>query len=183
MFGAGDVLLGISSSGVHSNGFSLVRRVVESEGLSWGGPCPYDPSAPSLAASLLTPTKLYVKSTLPAIRTKKVKALAHITGGGLPENLPRVLPSGIMANIDARSWTPLPVFRWLAQCSRSGEAEMLRTFNCGIGMVLIVAKADVKQIQEVLRASGEESCVLGSLAAWGGKGEQVNVVGTEAWGW
>ena len=127
-------------------------------------------SAPSLAHSLLTPTRLYVARCLPAIRTRKVKALAHITGGGLPENLPRVLPKGIRAAIDGKSWTPPAVFQWLAKCSRSGEAEMLRTFNCGIGMVLVVGAADVAAVQEALRGAGEEPCVLGTCSPRGTAG-------------
>jgi phosphoribosylformylglycinamidine cyclo-ligase len=179
---SGDVLLGLASSGVHSNGFSLVRRVVEAQGLLWSDPAPFAPSE-TLGEALLTPTKLYVNGTLPAIRSKKVKALAHITGGGLPENLPRVLPAHLRATVHAESWTPPPVFAWLARASRAGEAEMLRTFNCGIGMVLVVAAEDVSTVAEMLRAAGEAPCTLGALEPAVSGGEQVNVVGTTAWGW
>ena len=177
------MLIGLGSSGVHSNGFSLVRRVVERSGLSWDAPAPFAAGA-TLADALLTPTKLYVKSCLAATRTRKVKALAHITGGGLPENLPRVLPPGVTARLSAAAWTPPPVFQWLAKKSRAGEAEMLRTFNCGIGMVLICAASEADGVCAMLRANGEAPCVLGKLeAAPPGGGEQVVVDGTAVWGW
>lgn len=136
---AADVLIGIPSSGVHSNGYSLVRKVVEREGVSWDAPAPFAPGT-ALADALLTPTKLYIKSCLPAVRSGKVKALAHITGGGLLENLPRVMPPGLTAEVDGATWSPPPVFQWLANSARSGTTEMLRTFNCGIGMVFVCAK-------------------------------------------
>ena len=190
LIGAGDVLLGLPSSGVHSNGFSLVRRVVEAEGLQWTAPAPFAPSS-SLAAALLTPTVLYVKPCLPAVRSRKVKALAHITGGGLPENLPRVLPEGVRAVLSASSWAPPPAFGWLAKASRAGPAEMLRTFNCGIGMVLVVAPADVAEVMGLLEAATKEAGVtaggprvIGKLEARADASvEQVEVQGVEAWGW
>jgi len=194
LIAANDVLIGLPSSGVHSNGFSLVRRVIEAEGLAWDSPSPFAPNV-KLGDALLTPTTLYVKPCLPAIRSGKVKALAHITGGGLPENLPRVLPDKFKAEIDGSRWSPPPVFGWLARSSRAGEAEMLRTFNCGIGMVIIVAKADEAAVLSLLddawRAAGLEGVgprVIGSLKhRAGGAGaeaeEQVAVTGTDAWGW
>jgi len=183
--GSGDVLLGLGSSGVHSNGFSLVRRVIAREGLEWEAPAPFETAPPgtSLAKALLTPTRLYVKGCLPAARSGKVKALAHITGGGLLENLPRVLPSGIAALLDAASWTPPPVFGWLAKGSRAGSTEMLRTFNCGIGMVVVVAAADCEAVCGLLAAEGEEPKRIGVLQAHAAGEEQVVVRGTECWGW
>ena len=179
----GDVLLGLTSSGVHSNGFSLVRRVVERAGLPWDAPAPFAPTS-SLAEALLTPTKLYVKSCLAAARTGKVKALAHITGGGLPENLPRVLPRGVRCTLDATTWTPAPVFGWLATGSRAGTPELLRTFNCGIGMVLVVAAADADELLTLLGTHGEQAAVIGKLEPHkDGDGPQVLVNATEAWGW
>src|SRR5262245_21562183 len=134
----GGVLIGILSSGVHSNGFSLVRRVVEKSGLKWDAPAPFLPSTP-LGRALLTPTRIYVKSCLAAIKqSKAVKALAHITGGGFPDNIPRVLPDGLGVEIDLARVPVLPVFRWLAAAGSVAEGELLRTFNCGIGMVAVV---------------------------------------------
>ena len=180
---AGDVLIGLPSSGVHSNGYSLVRKVVEREGVAWDAPAPFAPGL-SLADALLTPTKLYIKSCLPPIRAGKVKALSHITGGGLLENLPRVLPSHFGAAIDAASWTPPPVFKWLAGSARSGVTEMLRTFNCGIGMVLIVAKEDATSVLAMLKDGGEPAVTLGSLVPRASAdAEQVVVSGAAVWGW
>ena len=130
---AGDVLIGLPSSGVHSNGYSLVRRLVSEAKLSWDAPAPFDASK-TMAEALLVPTRIYVKPVLKAIReTGGVKALAHITGGGLSENLPRVLPDGIAAHVDLGTWQAPAVFGWLQQAGRLDDAEMLRTFNCGIG--------------------------------------------------
>ncbi|NCT11712.1 MAG: phosphoribosylformylglycinamidine cyclo-ligase, partial [Rhodobacterales bacterium] len=134
---AGDVLLGLASDGVHSNGYSLVRKVVEVAGLAWDAPAPFA-DAP-LGAALLTPTRLYVRAALAAVRAGGVHALAHVTGGGLTENLPRVLPDGLGATIDLGAWTLPPVFRWLAQTGGMAEGELLKTFNSGIGMIAVVA--------------------------------------------
>ena len=137
---AGDVLIGIPSSGVHSNGFSLVRKIVETVGLSWEAPAPFAPEW-KLGEALLTPTRLYVKGALAAIATGGVKGLAHITGGGITDNLPRCLPDGLDAEVDLSSITPLPVFKWLAKAGGVAEAEMLRAFNCGLGMVAVTNEA------------------------------------------
>ena len=166
---AGDALIGIASSGVHSNGFSLVRRLVRDRGLAWDAPAPFDPATP-LAAALLTPTRIYVKSALAAIReTGAVKALAHITGGGLTENLPRVLPEDITAEIDLAAWTPPSVFAWISGSGGVAEAEMLRTFNCGIGLVVVCAAGDADRLCAVLRGHGEEPRIIGTLREGGGK--------------
>jgi len=178
---AGDVLLGIGSSGVHSNGYSLVRKVVERSGLEWDSPAPFAPGF-TLADALLTPTKLYIKSCLPPIRAGKVKALSHITGGGLLENLPRVLPAHLAASLDGASWKPLPVFGWLASISQNGVEEMLRTFNCGVGMVLIVGQADASAVVQMLREAGEEALKLGVMEPRGTSTEQVRVHRGEALG-
>src|SRR5262245_52759891 len=135
---AGDIVLGLASSGIHSNGYSLARKVVERSGLAWSAPAPLD-SRRTLGEALLTPTRLYVKSCLAAFReTGAVKALAHITGGGFPDNIPRVLPDGLGVEIDLARVPVLPVFRWLAAAGSVAEGELLRTFNCGIGMVAVV---------------------------------------------
>src|SRR5271168_3169077 len=134
---AGDVVIGLGSTGVHSNGFSLVRRIASDAGLTWDKPAPFEPSR-SLGEALLTPTRLYVRSCLAAIReTKAVKALAHITGGGFTENIPRVLPAGLAVSLDLDRVPVLPVFKWLATAGKIAELEMLRTFNCGIGMIAV----------------------------------------------
>jgi len=165
---AGDIILGIASSGVHSNGFSLVRRVVAGTGLGWGAPAPFAAES-TLAEALLLPTRIYVKPVLAAIReTGAVKALAHITGGGLPENLPRVLPDGLAARIELGAWTPQPVFSWIARQGGVAEAEMLRTFNCGVGLALICAAAEADGIVACLRSHGEEARPIGRLVPWDG---------------
>lgn len=161
----GDVLLGLASNGVHSNGYSLVRKLVEISGLSWDDDCPWEEG--TLGASLLKPTKLYVKAALSAVRNGGVHGLAHITGGGLTENLPRVLPEGLGAQIDLDTWTLPGVFQWLAETGGMSEAEMLKTFNCGIGMILVVAADQVASVQETLAESGEMAVVLGNVTADG----------------
>ena len=170
--GEGDVLLGLASDGVHSNGYSLVRRIVEASGLSWSDPAPF--AETSLGAALLTPTRLYVTQSLAAVRQGGVHALAHITGGGLTENLPRVLPEGLGVEIDLASWPRVPVFDWLqAQGGVSGE-EMLKTFNCGVGMVLVVSQEHADALSDLLSELGETVYALGKVTP----GEGVSYTGT-----
>ena len=156
---AGDVVLGLASDGVHSNGYSFVRKVVERSGLGWDAACPFAPGA--LGAALLTPTRLYVKPLLAAIRAGGVHALAHITGGGLTENPPRVMPDGLGLAIDLSSWTLPPVFRWLAETAGMAEGELLKTFNCGIGMVVVVAADRADAITALLSGQGETVTRIG----------------------
>lgn len=163
----GNVLIGLLSDGVHSNGYSLVRRVVEASGLDWNANCPWA-DGKSLGAELLTPTRLYVKPALAAIKEGHVTALAHITGGGLTENLPRVLPEGLGAEIDLDSWTPGPVFSWLAETGGIAEAEMLKTFNAGIGMVCVVPADREDAAIQLLREAGETPISIGKVT--GGQG-------------
>jgi len=161
----GDVLLGLSSSGVHSNGYSLVRRIVEKARLGWHDPAPFE-AGKSLGEALLTPTRIYVKSLLAALRAPSgagIKALAHITGGGFIDNIPRVLPEGFGVDLDLAAITPPPVFGWLAKTGGVAEAEMLRTFNCGIGMVIVVEPAQAETIAATLRAEGETVSVVGRI--------------------
>ncbi|MCT8999004.1 phosphoribosylformylglycinamidine cyclo-ligase [Chelativorans intermedius] len=161
----GDVILGIASSGVHSNGFSLVRKIVAASGLGWDDPAPFD-SGRTLAEALLEPTRIYVKPVLSAIRnTHGIKALAHITGGGFPENLPRVLPPAYAAEIDLSAIEVPPVFSWLAAQGGVQAQEMLRTFNCGIGMVAVVAAGQAAQVAAVLQQAGEHVETLGGIVA------------------
>ena len=157
----GDVLLGLASDGVHSNGYSLVRRVVERAGLSWDDTAPF--ADETLGAALLAPTRLYVKPALAAVRAGGVHALAHITGGGLTENLPRVLPEGMGAEIDLDSWNLPPVFGWLAKEGGMDQAEMLKTFNAGIGMVLAVDADRADALRAVLEEAGETVSVMGHV--------------------
>ncbi|MEM9028733.1 MAG: phosphoribosylformylglycinamidine cyclo-ligase [Pseudomonadota bacterium] len=146
----GDVLLGLPSSGVHSNGYSLVRKLVADQGLDWDQPAPWSPDT-TLAATLLAPTRIYVKPLLKAIReTGAIKALAHITGGGLIENIPRVLPDTLAARLDLGASPLPPVFQWLQDRSGLGQDEMLRTFNCGIGMVAVVGPDQSDAVRHVL---------------------------------
>ena len=159
----GDVLLGLASDGVHSNGFSLVRRIVERAGLGWDAPAPFGDGP--LGATLLTPTRLYVRPALAAIRAGGVHALAHITGGGLSENIPRVLPEGLGAQVDLDAWTLPPVFDWLARAGEIDETEMLRTFNAGIGMVLVVAPERAEALREQLCAAGERVTEIGHVTS------------------
>ncbi len=157
----GDVLLGLASDGVHSNGYSLVRKVVELSGLGWDADCPF--SEGTLGEALLAPTRLYVKQSLAAVRAGGVHALAHITGGGLTENLPRVLPDDLGAEIDLNAWDLPPVFRWLAETAGMAESEILKTFNAGVGMVLSVDAARADEIAALLRAEGETVYTLGTV--------------------
>ncbi|WP_417741066.1 phosphoribosylformylglycinamidine cyclo-ligase [Salipiger sp.] len=162
----GDVLLGLASDGVHSNGYSLVRKLVEVSGLGWEADCPW--AEGSLGAALLTPTRLYVKQALAAVRAGGVHALAHITGGGLTENLPRVLPEGMGAEISLDAWELPAVFKWMAETGGIAPAEMLKTFNCGVGMVLAVDASRAEAIAELLRDEGETVYMLGTVTGTAG---------------
>jgi phosphoribosylformylglycinamidine cyclo-ligase len=159
----GDILLGLASSGVHSNGFSLVRRIVEHSGLALDAPAPFA-SGQTLGEALLTPTRIYVKSLLSVIRQiGAIKALAHITGGGFPDNIPRVLPDDCSAEINL-STIPVPaVFSWLAKTGGVARNEMLRTFNCGVGMIVVVAPENADTVLAALNAVGEKAVTLGKL--------------------
>ncbi|WP_170782471.1 phosphoribosylformylglycinamidine cyclo-ligase [Ruegeria lacuscaerulensis] len=157
----GDVLLGLASNGVHSNGYSLVRKLVEISGLGWDAESPF--SDGTLGEALLTPTRLYVKQALQAIRAGGVHALAHITGGGLTENLPRVLPEGLGAQIDLNAWDLPPVFRWMAETGGIAEAEMLKTFNCGIGMIVVCAEDRADDLAALLVEAGETVSRIGTV--------------------
>jgi phosphoribosylformylglycinamidine cyclo-ligase len=158
----GDVLVGIASSGAHSNGYSLIRKLVAQHDLS--APAPFDPSRPLIDA-LLAPTRLYVASLLPLLRAGRIHALAHITGGGLLENIPRVLPTGARAVIDPGQWPLPPLFQWLQELGHMEPAELARTFNCGIGMVLAVPPAEVDAIIADLAAAGEAATAIGDIIA------------------
>ncbi len=168
---AGDVLLGLGSNGVHSNGYSFVRKVVELSGLGWDADCPFGEG--TLGEALLAPTRLYVTQTLKAIRAGGVHALAHITGGGLTENLPRVLPEGMGATIDLTAWELPLVFRWLAETAKMEERELLKTFNSGIGMIVVVAADRADALTELLVAQGETVSRIGTIT----EGEGVSYTG------
>jgi phosphoribosylformylglycinamidine cyclo-ligase len=171
----GDVLIGLPSSGVHSNGYSLVRRLIAEARLGWADEAPFAPGRP-LAGALLAPTRIYVKPVLAAIRaTGAVKALAHITGGGLDENLPRVLPPHAAAHVDLGRWRVPRVFGWLAATGRLDDAELLRTFNCGIGMVLIAAEGSADAVIETLRGMGEDPVAIGTVVP--GSGQRTTAKG------
>jgi phosphoribosylformylglycinamidine cyclo-ligase len=159
---AGDVIVGIASSGLHSNGFSLVRRIIAERKWNLGAEAPFLPGV-SLGEALLEPTRIYVKALLPLIRDRLIHGLAHITGGGLLENIPRVLPTGCRADIDVSLWEFPPLFELLQEGGSIVAEEMARTFNCGIGMVAIVAAADADTVIERLAASGERARVIGRI--------------------
>jgi phosphoribosylformylglycinamidine cyclo-ligase len=158
----GDVLLGLTSSGVHSNGFSLVRKLVELNGWKLDRPARFD-AEHLLGDLLLQPTRIYVKSLLPEIRAGRVRGLAHITGGGLLENIPRVLPEGCHAHVDANSWTLPPLFAWLQAGGAIEPEELARTFNCGIGMVVVVGAEEAEAVTAALTSAGETVDCIGRI--------------------
>ena len=161
---AGDILIGVGSSGPHSNGYSLIRRIVERSGLAWEAPCPFR-DGQTLAQALLEPTRIYIKTVLPHLKAGRVKGLAHITGGGLVENPPRAVAAGLVPRFDWNAWTLPPVFAWLQETGGVAEAEMRRTFNCGLGLVLVVDPHDVAEVLEGLVRADEDAFVVGELAA------------------
>ncbi|WP_044564713.1 phosphoribosylformylglycinamidine cyclo-ligase [Azospirillum sp. B4] len=179
---AGDVVLGLASSGVHSNGYSLVRKLVSVSGLGYEDAAPFAPGQ-TLGQALLTPTRIYVKSTLAAVRAGLVKAMAHITGGGLIENIPRVLPDGLGVTLDATSWTLPPVFRWLAGVGTIADLELARTFNCGIGMAVVVPADKADEAISVLTQGGETVTRIGTVVPVAADAaHRVTVTGTDkAW--
>ncbi len=174
---AGDIIIALPSSGVHSNGFSLVRRVVANAGLSWDAPAPFAPEQ-ALGAALLTPTRIYVRPALAALPAG-IKALAHITGGGLPENLPRVLPGALAAHIDLSALKPQAVFGWLAREGGIDNAEMLRTFNCGVGMSVIAGADEAEAVMAALRDAGETPYIIGKIVPR--EERPIFYTGTVAW--
>jgi phosphoribosylformylglycinamidine cyclo-ligase len=175
----GDVVLGLASSGLHSNGFSLVRRIVEDAGLGYDAKAPFEANR-TLGDALLEPTRLYVKSCLAAVREDHIKALAHITGGGIIENLPRILPDGTAAEIDAAAW-PLPaIMSWLAAEGGIAAGEMARTFNCGIGMIAIVSPGRADDAEAVLTAKGETVYRIGEIVEATTDGPRITLQGAEA---
>jgi phosphoribosylformylglycinamidine cyclo-ligase len=160
---AGDVLLGIGSRGIHSNGYSLVRSIVASSGINLAAKPPYSCAAQTMAEALLSPTRIYVKSLLPILAQGHIKGLSHITGGGLTENLPRVLPAHLSAAIDLSSWHLPNIFNWLREAGTIPEHEMLMTFNCGIGMIAVVAAKDSFMVRDALEKAGEAVHIIGEL--------------------
>jgi phosphoribosylaminoimidazole synthetase len=159
---AGDVLIGLASSGPHSNGYSLVRKIVERSGLAWDAPAPFE-SGKTLAEALLAPTRIYVKSVLPLMRAGLIKGAAHITGGGLIENPPRAIAKGLEPKFDWNAWPLPPVFEWLQQVGAVEDHELRRTFNCGVGYMLITAPQDVEPVLAALLNAGETAFVCGQL--------------------
>jgi phosphoribosylformylglycinamidine cyclo-ligase len=160
---AGDVLIGLASGGAHSNGYSLIRRVVERAGLNWDAPSPFGGGA--LAEALMTPTRLYVRPLVPLLKAGRLKGGAHITGGGLVENPPRAVADGLQPQIDWSAWTMPPLFDWVQREGGVADAELRRTFNCGVGFIVIAAAEDANGVLADLRAAGEDAFVCGELAA------------------
>ena len=172
----GDMILGLASSGCHSNGYSLVRQIVEMSGAAYDAPAPFDPSR-SLAEALLEPTRIYVRSLLSVLKEKEnegIRALAHITGGGFPENIPRVLPDHLGAEIDLHAISVPPVFSWLAHEGGVAAPEMLRTFNCGIGMIVVVSPDEAASVAALLQAAGETVVPLGRIVRRDGEAVVYN---------
>lgn len=173
----GDVLLGLASSGVHSNGFSLVRRIVEMSGIAYQAPAPFA-SDKTLGAALLEPTRLYVKPLLAALKaTDGILGFAHITGGGFPDNIPRIFPDGIAATLHLNQIPVLPVFKWLANTGGVTAVEMLRTFNCGIGMIVVARAERRDDVIEALRAAGETPIEIGEIETHGGDAPRIRYQG------
>ncbi len=160
----GDLIIGLGSSGPHSNGYSLVRRIVERSGLGWDAPAPFA-EGKTLAQALMAPTRIYIKSVLPQIKAGRIKGCAHITGGGLIENPPRAIAEGLEAEFDWNAWPLPPVFAWLQEQGGVADHELRRTFNCGVGLILIVAPEDAPEVLEGLLAAGEDAFVCGQLKA------------------
>ena len=159
----GDLLIGLGSSGPHSNGYSLVRRIVERSGLAWDAPAPFE-EGKTLAQALLAPTRIYVKTVLPHLKLGRVEGLAHITGGGLIENPPRAVAEGLVAKFDWDAWALPPVFAWLQEVGGVSDHELRRTFNCGVGLMLIVDPHDLPEVLEGLVRADEDAFVIGELA-------------------
>jgi phosphoribosylformylglycinamidine cyclo-ligase len=176
----GDIVLGLESSGLHSNGFSLVRRIVDGAGLRYDLPAPFAPGQ-TLGEALLAPTRLYVRGCRAALAAGGVKAFAHITGGGLLENIPRVLPESCAAELDARSWALPPVFRWLAETARIARAELARTFNCGIGMVAVVDPPTLERVEAALTGAGERVRRIGRIVPRAADAPGTQLLHTDAW--
>ena len=160
----GDVLIGLGSSGPHSNGYSLIRKIVERSGLDWTAPAPFAPEK-SLAEALMVPTRIYIRTVLPLLKAGLVKAVAHITGGGLIENPPRVIREGLQARFDWAAWPLPPVFQWLQITGGVSDHEMRRTFNCGIGLMLVVEASQAAPVLAALLNAGEDAFIIGELAA------------------
>lgn len=174
----GDVLLGLASSGVHSNGFSLVRKLVEVSGVAYDDPCPFDPTR-TLGEALLEPTRIYVKSCLKVLEAGYIKALCHITGGGFVENIPRILPDGVSVHVEADSWPLPPVFDWLRRVGNITPQEMAKTFNCGIGMAVIVSADKADEAKKIFEEMGEQVHRIGTV----GQGGKATVVTGNAGSW
>ncbi|MDB5464618.1 MAG: purM [Phenylobacterium sp.] len=159
----GDILVGLGSSGPHSNGYSLVRRIVARAGLAWDAPAPFE-EGKTLAQALLAPTRIYVKTVLPHLKAGRIEGLAHITGGGLIENPPRAIAEGLVARFDWDAWALPPVFAWLQEVGGVSDLELRRTFNCGVGLMLIVDPRDLAEVLEGLVRAEEDAFVIGELA-------------------
>ncbi|KAH0373077.1 phosphoribosylformylglycinamidine cyclo-ligase-like protein, partial [Aureobasidium melanogenum] len=174
----GDILLGLASDGVHSNGFSLVRKVVERQGLSYHDKAPWAPNT-TVGASLLTPTRIYVKPLLKAVEKDLLKGMAHITGGGLYDNIPRMLPKTLAAEVDVSAWSVPPVLKWLKEAGNVESREFARTWNTGLGMVIVVSKEKAAEAKKVLEEAGERVSVIGKLFTRGE--DEVVLKNLEAW--
>eukprot|EP00160_Parvularia_atlantis_P002807 Unigene12337_Nuclearia_a/m.37499 Unigene12337_Nuclearia_a/g.37499 ORF Unigene12337_Nuclearia_a/g.37499 Unigene12337_Nuclearia_a/m.37499 type:complete len:270 (+) Unigene12337_Nuclearia_a:1669-2478(+) len=179
----GDVVIGLPSSGVHSNGFSLVRHLLALHNIDYRGPAPFTSDKPSVGEALLTPTRLYVNPCVPLAKQGLLLAMAHITGGGLLENIPRVLSDDLMVRLDASKWPLQPVFAWLAGLANMSDHEMGRTFNCGLGMVLVVAPKNVAAVEAYLHAHNEPFYVVGTVQARPSPAQEQVVISNTTTAW
>jgi len=177
----GDVILGIASDGIHSNGYSLVRKIIKDVDAEYDAPAPFMLDVP-LGEALLAPTKIYAKQLLPLIKEKKLKGLAHITGGGVTDNIPRVLPNTCAASIDLETWQLPPVFQWLSNAGEIDALEMLKTFNCGVGMAAIVDPSDAKEVCKHLQKTGERVFEIGNIVPRTENGKDISYENLKSWG-
>ncbi|MCP5363748.1 MAG: phosphoribosylformylglycinamidine cyclo-ligase [Hyphomicrobiales bacterium] len=180
---AGDLLLGLASDGIHSNGFSLVRRLIAELNLDYNDPAPFETGAPTLGNALLQPTRIYVKPCLTALATSGIKGLAHITGGGLIDNIPRVLPAHLQVEIDTQAWPLPPIFQWLLESAQLSTTELARTFNCGIGMAVVTAPGNAETVKAAFEENGETVYTIGSVKEARDPGTRLELAGSrQAWG-
>ena len=180
---AGDIVLGLASSGIHSNGFSLVRKLIEVSKVDYNDPCSFE-NGKTFGEALLCPTKIYVKSCLAALKADCIKGLSHITGGGFVENMPRILPPGVKVDVDASLWKLPPVFEWLRTAGNITPIEMAKTFNCGIGMAVIVPADKAEQAKKIFEKNGEVAYYIGTVSSKAGDEPSTTVNGCAgSWGY
>jgi len=176
----GDILIGIKSDGAHSNGYSLIRKIIEKQNLCWDEPAPWDNNV-TVGHALLTPTRIYVKPVIKLIKQNLIKGLSHITGGGLTDNVPRMLPAELAASIDVSNWKLSPLFSWLKRTGNISAPEFARTWNTGVGFVLVVSAKDEQAVVNSLKADGEDAFYVGQLEPRSSTNAGCTITGSESW--